>query len=195
MDVLSRIVAWLSDHEAAISAVAAIIGDRRVVFAGVRWLLSRTAVARLLGEGARCPPLSPLRRAKTPQPAPTSIPSPSPASRAARPSRCSRSTTSPVIPTRSTSRWDRGGSDHRLSAWRTSRHRPQFELHLQGQGRGCEAGQPRTRALATSWRAVRRSDGAEFEASGQRSSSTPPDGTHHVWAEIATTGSCPPGHL
>jgi hypothetical protein len=41
MDALSRIVAWLSDHEAAISAVAAIIVIAGVVFAGFRWLVSR----------------------------------------------------------------------------------------------------------------------------------------------------------
>lgn len=43
MDLLSRIVAWLSDHEAAISAVAAIIVIAGVVFAGFRWLVSRRA--------------------------------------------------------------------------------------------------------------------------------------------------------
>jgi adenylate cyclase len=41
MDWLSRIVAWLSDHEAAISAVAAILVIAGVVFAGFRWLVSR----------------------------------------------------------------------------------------------------------------------------------------------------------
>jgi adenylate cyclase len=41
MDWLSRIVAWLSDHEAAISAVAAIIVIAGVVFAGFRWLVGR----------------------------------------------------------------------------------------------------------------------------------------------------------
>jgi len=41
MDWLSRIVAWLSDHEAAISAVAAIIVIAGVAFAGIRWLLLR----------------------------------------------------------------------------------------------------------------------------------------------------------
>jgi TolB-like protein/tetratricopeptide (TPR) repeat protein len=41
MDVLSRIVAWLSDHEAAISAIAAMIVIAGVVFAGFRWLVSR----------------------------------------------------------------------------------------------------------------------------------------------------------
>ena len=41
MDALSSIVAWLSDHEAAISAVAAIIVIAGVVFAGFRWLLRR----------------------------------------------------------------------------------------------------------------------------------------------------------
>jgi TolB-like protein len=41
MDWLSRVVAWLSDHEAAISAVAAIIVIGGVVFAGFRWLVSR----------------------------------------------------------------------------------------------------------------------------------------------------------
>jgi adenylate cyclase len=41
MDWLSRIVAWLSDHEAAISAVAAIIVIAGVFFAGFRWLVSR----------------------------------------------------------------------------------------------------------------------------------------------------------
>jgi hypothetical protein len=41
MELLSRIVAWLSDHEAAISAVAAIIVIGGVVFAGFRWLVSR----------------------------------------------------------------------------------------------------------------------------------------------------------
>jgi adenylate cyclase len=43
MDWLSRIVAWLSDHEAAISAVAAIIVISGVIFAGFRWLVSRRA--------------------------------------------------------------------------------------------------------------------------------------------------------
>jgi adenylate cyclase len=43
MDLLSRIVAWLSDHEAAISAVAAIIVIVGVVFAGFRWLVRRHA--------------------------------------------------------------------------------------------------------------------------------------------------------
>ena len=41
MDLLSRIVAWLSNHEAAISAVAAIIVIAGVVFAAFRWLVSR----------------------------------------------------------------------------------------------------------------------------------------------------------
>ena len=41
MDVLSRIATWLSDHEATISAVAAIIVIGGVVFAGFRWLLRR----------------------------------------------------------------------------------------------------------------------------------------------------------
>jgi hypothetical protein len=41
MDVLSRIFAWLSDHEAGISAVAAMIVIAGVVFAGFRWLVSR----------------------------------------------------------------------------------------------------------------------------------------------------------
>ena len=43
MDALSRIFAWLSDHEAGISAVAAIIVIAGVVFAGFRWLVSRRA--------------------------------------------------------------------------------------------------------------------------------------------------------
>jgi TolB-like protein len=41
MDILSRIFAWLSDHEAGISAVAAIIVIAGVVFAGLRWLTQR----------------------------------------------------------------------------------------------------------------------------------------------------------
>jgi TolB-like protein/Tfp pilus assembly protein PilF len=41
MDWLSRIGTWLSDHEAMISAVAAIIVIAGVVFAGFRWLVSR----------------------------------------------------------------------------------------------------------------------------------------------------------
>jgi adenylate cyclase len=41
MDVFSRIFAWLSDHEAGISAVAAIIVIAGVIFAGLRWLLRR----------------------------------------------------------------------------------------------------------------------------------------------------------
>jgi hypothetical protein len=45
MDVLSHIVAWLSDHEAAISAVAAIIVIAGVVFAAFRWLVSRRSEA------------------------------------------------------------------------------------------------------------------------------------------------------
>jgi adenylate cyclase len=43
MDWLSRIFTWLSDHEAAISAVAAIIVIAGVLFAGLRWLLRRRA--------------------------------------------------------------------------------------------------------------------------------------------------------
>jgi len=43
MDWLSRIAAWLSEHEAAISAVAAIIVIAGVVFAGFRWLVRRRA--------------------------------------------------------------------------------------------------------------------------------------------------------
>jgi TolB-like protein/cytochrome c-type biogenesis protein CcmH/NrfG len=41
MDWLSRIATWLSDHEATISAVAAIIVIGGVFFAGFRWLVSR----------------------------------------------------------------------------------------------------------------------------------------------------------
>ena len=41
MDLFSRIFAWLSNHEAGISAVAAIIVIGGVVFAGFRWLLNR----------------------------------------------------------------------------------------------------------------------------------------------------------
>ncbi len=41
MDVLGRIATWLSDHEATISAIAAIIVIAGVVFAGFRWLVSR----------------------------------------------------------------------------------------------------------------------------------------------------------
>ena len=41
MDVLSRIFAWLSDHEAGISAVAAIIVIGGVVLAGLRLLVRR----------------------------------------------------------------------------------------------------------------------------------------------------------
>jgi hypothetical protein len=41
MDWLTRIATWLSDHEATISAVAAIIVIAGVVFAGFRWLVSR----------------------------------------------------------------------------------------------------------------------------------------------------------
>jgi adenylate cyclase len=43
MDVLSRIVAWLSDHEAAISAVAAILAIAVILFTGLRFLLRRRA--------------------------------------------------------------------------------------------------------------------------------------------------------
>jgi TolB-like protein len=43
MDWLSRIFAWLSDHEAGISAVAAILVIAGVLFAGVRLLLQRGA--------------------------------------------------------------------------------------------------------------------------------------------------------
>ena len=39
MDVLSRIVAWLSDHEAAISAVVGIAVLAGIVFTGIRFLL------------------------------------------------------------------------------------------------------------------------------------------------------------
>jgi len=45
MDALSSIFTWLSDHEAGISAVAAIIVIAGVVFAGVRSLLRRRAEA------------------------------------------------------------------------------------------------------------------------------------------------------
>ena len=41
MDLLSRVVAWLSDHEAAISAVAAIIVIGGVVLTGLRLLVRR----------------------------------------------------------------------------------------------------------------------------------------------------------
>lgn len=41
MDVLSRIVAWLSAHEAAISAVAAILAIAVILFTGLRFLLRR----------------------------------------------------------------------------------------------------------------------------------------------------------
>jgi adenylate cyclase len=41
MDWLSRIVAWLSDHEAAISAVVGIAVLAGIVFTGIRFLLSR----------------------------------------------------------------------------------------------------------------------------------------------------------
>ena len=43
MDWLSCIFAWLSDHEAGISAVAAIIVIAGVAFASVRWLIRRGA--------------------------------------------------------------------------------------------------------------------------------------------------------
>jgi adenylate cyclase len=43
MDALSRIATWLSDHEATISAIAAMIVIGGVVFAGFRWLLRRRA--------------------------------------------------------------------------------------------------------------------------------------------------------
>jgi adenylate cyclase len=43
MDAFSRIVAWLSDHEAAISAVVGIAVLAGIVFTGVRFLLSRRA--------------------------------------------------------------------------------------------------------------------------------------------------------
>jgi adenylate cyclase len=41
MEALSRIFTWLSEHEAGISAVAAILVIAGVVFAGFRWLVSR----------------------------------------------------------------------------------------------------------------------------------------------------------
>jgi TolB-like protein/cytochrome c-type biogenesis protein CcmH/NrfG len=41
MDLLFRIFTWLSEHEAGISAVAAIMVISGVVFAGLRWLLRR----------------------------------------------------------------------------------------------------------------------------------------------------------
>jgi hypothetical protein len=43
MDALSRIFAWLSDHEAAISAVVGIAVLAGIVFTGIRLLLSRRA--------------------------------------------------------------------------------------------------------------------------------------------------------
>jgi hypothetical protein len=45
MDALSSIFTWLSDHEAGISAVAAIIVIAGVVFAGFRWIVSRRSRA------------------------------------------------------------------------------------------------------------------------------------------------------
>ncbi len=41
MDALSSIFTWLSDHEAGISAVAAILAIAVILFAGFRWLLLR----------------------------------------------------------------------------------------------------------------------------------------------------------
>ncbi len=41
MDFLSRIFAWLSDHEAGISAVAAILAIAAILFTGLRLLLRR----------------------------------------------------------------------------------------------------------------------------------------------------------
>jgi hypothetical protein len=43
MDAIPRIVGWLSDHEAAISAVAAVLAIAVVLFTGFRFLLSRRA--------------------------------------------------------------------------------------------------------------------------------------------------------
>jgi hypothetical protein len=41
VDLLSRIVAWLSDHEATISAVVGIAVLAGVLFAGAHWLVLR----------------------------------------------------------------------------------------------------------------------------------------------------------
>ncbi len=77
MDLLSRIASWLGENEATISAVVGIV-FAGVVFAGLRSLVRRR------GEPSQEKPTAvsrgPLRR-RIPLP-PTSIPSPSPASRA-----------------------------------------------------------------------------------------------------------------
>lgn len=55
MDALSSIFTWLSDHEAGISAVAAIIVIGGVVFAGFRWLASRRSESALEATPEKAP--------------------------------------------------------------------------------------------------------------------------------------------
>jgi TolB-like protein/Flp pilus assembly protein TadD len=58
MDWLSRIFAWLSDHEAGISAVAAILAIAVILFTGLRFLLRRRAETpqeKTPGGGAAAP--------------------------------------------------------------------------------------------------------------------------------------------
>jgi adenylate cyclase len=64
MNLLSRIVAWLSDHEAAISAVAAIIVIGGVILAGLRLLLRRRREAA--PEMAPSAPTEPAPAAEAP---------------------------------------------------------------------------------------------------------------------------------
>jgi adenylate cyclase len=60
MDWLSRIATWLSDHEATISAVAAIIVIAGVVFAGFRWLVSRRSEPSSEATAQKAPEEDPL---------------------------------------------------------------------------------------------------------------------------------------
>ena len=89
MDLLSRIAGWLGENEATISAVVGIAVLTGIVFAGVRSLLRRRADT--------APETVPAGSAEAPAAADSSPadldPLPSPASRAARPSRSCRSTT------------------------------------------------------------------------------------------------------
>ncbi len=60
MDVFSRIVTWLSDHEAAISAIAAILAIGAILFTGMRMLLRRSArktLKKVLAHPGRKPTL------------------------------------------------------------------------------------------------------------------------------------------
>jgi adenylate cyclase len=58
MDLFSRIVAWLSDHEAAISAVVGIAVLAGILFTGVRFLLSRRSATSPEGKPEEDPLLA-----------------------------------------------------------------------------------------------------------------------------------------